>query len=132
MTPGTPGLVIGKPDEDEELLDDKGQFKYRSGVGSLMYLLKHSRPELSNWIRQLSKALGKATAKHKKEMERIIHWVLNTANKGLKIAPKVQYNKDGKVKYILKGICDAAWNSDRKDGLSITGFVIFFMNVAIA
>ena len=76
--------------------------------------------------------MGKATLRHKKEMERIIHWVLITANKGLKIAPKVEYNEDGKVRYILKGICDAAWNSYRKDGLSITGFVIFFMDVAIA
>lgn len=31
-------------------------------------------------------------------MEKIIHWVLLTANKGLKMAPKVEYNKDGSMR----------------------------------
>ena len=36
------------------------QKRYRSGVGSLLYILKHSRPELSNAVRELSKYMDKA------------------------------------------------------------------------
>ena len=49
-TPGMPGRVLDKPKGDEELLDEKEHKEYRSGVGCLLYLLKHSRPELCNPI----------------------------------------------------------------------------------
>lgn len=32
----------------------------------------------------------------------------------------------------MRGICDAAWNSNRKDCLIIKDFVIFFMDIIIA
>ena len=44
-----------RPMSEEEKLTDEEQASYQSGVGSLFYLLKHSRPDLSNSVRELSK-----------------------------------------------------------------------------
>jgi hypothetical protein len=73
-------------------LVEEGQTEYWSGGGSLLYLLKHSQPELSNPIRELSKAMNAPNTDHLKEMYRVIKWVLQTPNIGLKMSLKVVKN----------------------------------------
>ena len=41
--------------ENEEGLNDLGQFKYRSAVGISLFLFKYSRPDIANVVRELSK-----------------------------------------------------------------------------
>jgi hypothetical protein len=48
LTPGTPGFRILKPTNNIEVLDDKHQSKYCSGVGMLLYLTKYSHLDISN------------------------------------------------------------------------------------
>ena len=61
ITPGVPSLIISKPNKDERLIDDDSQTRYRSAVGSILYLVKISRPDLSNISRELSKVMMKCT-----------------------------------------------------------------------
>jgi len=133
MTPGTPKNIIQrcKPD-DKEKLSPEMQTLYQSGVGSLLYLLKHSRPELSNPIRELSKAMGGANKDSLNEMYRIINWVLHTKNVGLYMAPRWEVNNNGQIKWNLRGICDSTWGSDPNDGRSVSGYILYFMDVPIA
>ena len=42
-------------------MNEKGQKRFRSGIGTLMYLIKLTRPELSNTVRELSKVIDKGT-----------------------------------------------------------------------
>ena len=67
-TPGTPRKVQQTAKADVEKLNDLEHHTYRSGVGSLMYLLKHSRPELSNPMRELSRCLNGPSVKNMEEM----------------------------------------------------------------
>ena len=60
-TPGTPRLKIIRPDKDSELIDVELQGRYCSGVGMLLYLIKFSRPDISNVVRELSKCMDGAT-----------------------------------------------------------------------
>jgi len=46
---------------------EEEQKLYRSGVGMLLYLVKHSRQDLSNGTRELSQNMDKATEGHMKE-----------------------------------------------------------------
>ena len=55
-TPGTPKFLIIRPMEDIEKISMEDQRMYRSGIGMLLYLVKHSRPNLANATRELSKA----------------------------------------------------------------------------
>ena len=41
---------------DEKIEDSERHTKYRSGVGMLLFLVKYSRPDISNSVREISKA----------------------------------------------------------------------------
>jgi hypothetical protein len=63
-TPETPGQEIVRPIKDEQsepLVSSEDQALYRSGVGMLLYLVKHSRPDIANVVRELSKVMDGAT-----------------------------------------------------------------------
>jgi hypothetical protein len=64
LTPGAPKTVIMRPDPNDPMISKEMQTKYRSGVGMLLYLVKHSRPNLANAVRELSKVLDGATEAH--------------------------------------------------------------------
>ena len=53
----------------------------------LLYLVKHSRPDIANPVRELSKVLDGATEEAFKEMMCLIKYVLDTKGWGLKIEP---------------------------------------------
>ena len=67
VTPGTPGFIGGKVD-DISKVDEKTQSMYRSGVGTLFYLTKHSRPDITNPVRELSKIMDGASMAQVTEM----------------------------------------------------------------
>ena len=71
ITPGTPGLIGGKMD-DTSKVDEKTQSMYRSGVGALLYLTKHSRPDVTNPVMDLSKSMDGASMAHVTEMYSVI------------------------------------------------------------
>ena len=97
-TPGTSRLILRriKPD-DPESLSKEDLTRYQEGVGSLLYLLKHSRPELSNFVHELSKCMGGANKDAKKEMFRVVKRILEHPDIGLKMAPKWEVNEHRKI-----------------------------------
>ena len=56
VAPKTTRFIGGKVD-DISKVDEKTQSMYRSGVGTLLYLTKHSRPDITNPVRELSKSI---------------------------------------------------------------------------
>jgi len=84
-TPSTPGFhVVGNIPEAVFILDHN-QKLYRSGVCMLLFLVKHTLPDLSNSTRELTKVMDKAMEGHMKELCRVIKYAINTKNKGLKL-----------------------------------------------
>ena len=49
-TPGTPNQGIVRPANEDEKVSIEEQKLYCTGVGMLLYLVKYSRPDLSNTI----------------------------------------------------------------------------------
>ena len=78
LTPGTPRFIAMRVAEEEDKLPATEHATYRSGVGTLLYLTKHSRPDLFNAVRELSKMMDRPAPIHLKEMYRIIRYVLET------------------------------------------------------
>ena len=75
VTPGTPGFIGGKVDYSSKV-DEKTQSMYRSGVGTLLYLTKQSRPDITNPVRELSKNMDGASMAQVTEMYRVINFFL--------------------------------------------------------
>ena len=55
LTPGTPRFTARRLENLEDKVSPKEHETYRSGVGPLLYLTKHSRPDICNPVRKLSK-----------------------------------------------------------------------------
>ena len=62
--------------------------EYRSILGSLMYLVKFQRPELSNYVRELAKGMQGANKTHQNELFRILKWVLTSKTKAIYLKPE--------------------------------------------
>ena len=89
-TPGTPGLVLVKPLDAKVILKPEDQTGYRRGVGTLLYLVKYSRPDIANAVRELSKGMQEPSLSHMKELKRVLKFVLGTKNYGIKMEPNVK------------------------------------------
>ena len=86
ITPGTPGFIGGKVD-DISKVDEKTQSMYRSGMETLLYLTKHSRPDITNPVRELSKSIDGASMAQVTEMYKVINFVLEMKTLGLRMVP---------------------------------------------
>ena len=53
LTPGTPRFTARRLENHEDKVNTEDHEIYRSGVGTLLYLTKHSRPDIINPVREL-------------------------------------------------------------------------------
>ncbi|KAL7573327.1 hypothetical protein ACA910_011690 [Epithemia clementina (nom. ined.)] len=125
-TPGTPGYSTVRTKDKTECVPPEQQTFYRSGVGTLLYLTKHSRPNICNATRELSKAMDGACERHMKELQKVIKFVLSTKDYGLRIEPRLE------EKWSLEAYSDADFATDQDTRISVYGYVIYFMRVPIA
>ena len=119
QAPGTPGqgLVLAK-DEDSKI-DGERHALYRTCVGSLLYCIKHSRPEISNAVREFSKCLSGPNEAAFKEMLRVIKYVLDTPDIGLKLQPVKS------EEWFIKVYSDSDWAGDKDSRKSVSGYMVF-------
>ncbi len=73
-TPGTPSFRIVFPINEDEKISSEKQKLFCSGVGMLQYLVKHSRPDIANAIRELPKVLDGANTAVCKEIHQVIKY----------------------------------------------------------
>jgi len=125
-TPGTPHQVIARKTEWKITPEEQGI--YRSGVGMLLFLIKHSRPDIANTVRELTKVLDGASPAAFKELKRVIKYVLDTENLALTIHPKVE---NGKGKWSMVIYSDSDYATDPETRLSVSGFVLYLCGVPI-
>jgi hypothetical protein len=124
---GTQDKII-RPELNSVLLDYEGQREFRSGVGSLLYLVKHSRPDIANAVRNLSKVMDGATEAHQKILYRTIKYVVDTRDKSLIMKP---VNTKGRF-WEISAYSDSDWASMENNRKSVTGFVVFVNGVLIS
>ena len=126
-TPGTPGLNILRSPGAK--IDAEKQSMYRTGVGMLLYLVKHTRPDIANPVRELSKCLDGTSPAAYKEMLRVIKFVIDTKHLALKLKPTPL---DENVKWELIAYSDSDFAGDKETRISIAGFVLYLMGVPVS
>jgi hypothetical protein len=92
----------------------------------LLYLTKYSRPDLCNDVRELAMCMDKATKGTYLEMLRVIKFVIDTKNFCLRIKPEFK----GKI-WSLRVFCDSDWAGNSETRISVTGFILYLMNVPV-
>ena len=127
LTPGTPSLNQNRPEDPALHLPAEKQKMYRSGVGMLLWLVKHSRPDIANCVRELSKVLDFSTEESYKELLRIIKYVLDTKQLGLKLKPTGERNEP----WQMECFTDSDYAGDPVSRRSVTGYIIYILGVPI-
>ena len=112
--------------EGEAVLSPEDQTLYRCGVGILLYLVKQTRPDLANAVRELSRAMDVANYVHWKELMRVIKYALKTQEKGIVLKPE-----QNKAILSLKILVDAEFAGDKETRKSIMGRIIYLNETAI-
>ena len=95
----------------------------------LLYFVKHSRPDLANVTRELSKVMDNPTPNAMKELKRAVKYVIDTKDQGLKINPtKIESDEP------LELICysDSDWAGDKETRQSVTGYCIYLQGCLIS
>ena len=120
-TPGTPGNGLMRPLDKKPKVTVEVHTMYRSGVGMLLFLVKHTRPDIANPVRELSKLNDCPTPIAVKEMFRVIKFVLDTPEKGLKMKPELN------DVWRIVAYSDSDYAGDKETRISVTGFIIFLL-----
>jgi len=110
---------------DGEPLSDEEKKVYRSGVGKLLFLMRYSRPDILNAVRELSKWMSDgATIDHMKVMRQTMNYVIHTKNRGLCLQPDMRI-KDPKVDYFtIKGRSDSNYATNVETRKSVSGLEV--------
>ncbi|KAD5317375.1 hypothetical protein E3N88_17321 [Mikania micrantha] len=99
------------------------QLEYSRIIGSLMYLMTCTRPDLAYAVSRLSRYTSNPSSEHWKSMIRLLRYLRYTRNYGL------HYSRDPAV---IEGYSDTNWISDMKDSKSTSGYVFTLGGAAIA
>jgi hypothetical protein len=91
--PSAPKTLIIRPKEGVPLISPEKKKNFRMGVGMLLYLVKHSRPDITNSVQELLKVDDGATEAHFKALFSTVKYVMDTGNLGLLLQPRL--NQDG-------------------------------------
>ena len=129
LTPGMPGTSVVRPKVESEQVSPEMQTRYRSGVGMLLYLVKHSRPEIANAVRELTRCMDKATKEAYREMLRVLKYVCDTQTLGLKMF--IKRDEGDPMDWQLVIYSDSDWANCKETRKSISGFVMFLCGVPI-
>ena len=122
--PGGASPVIPAPAGDklvreEDTVDDKSHAKYRSGVGKMLHMMKWSRPELLNRVRELSRYVSYPAKKHVDAMYKVMKYCLGTKNRGLTFKPTRKWNGDPAFEFVIRGMSDANFDDPCVSGWSV-------------
>ena len=105
-------LTAASDEEHQQFLTKN--FPYRSAVGSLIYLMAVTRPDISWTVSKLSQFLEKPGIVHINAVKRLMRYI-----KGTKSCHLVFTKTNG----LLVGHVDADWGNDISDRRSTTGYI---------
>ena len=108
------------------------QKKYRSGTGKLLHMMRWSRPDNLNAVRELSKHMKEANLLRYKAMHRVMEYVMRTPKRGLTLAPNGVWDGSKDFEFIVKGYADSTYASDPDTRLSVGGRSVFLNDAPVS
>ena len=98
---------------------------FRSGVGKLLFLMRYSRPDILNAVRELSKWMSDgATINHMDAMKQTMNYVLHTRERGLCLQPEMTFKNPLLDMLIIKGRSDSNYATNPETRKSVSGMEV--------
>ncbi|KAG6543703.1 hypothetical protein Mapa_014887 [Marchantia paleacea] len=101
------------------------QFLYQSALGSLMFAMVCTRPDIAHSVGALAKYTNCPTPAHWRCLKRVLRYLKGT------LGMYLEYKKLG-CKPILKGFSDASWGDDLDNSRSTSGYLFTLSGGAIS
>ncbi|KAL7573927.1 hypothetical protein ACA910_001939 [Epithemia clementina (nom. ined.)] len=130
-TPSPPGEVL-EPSAPEEQLNHDEQKIFRSGVGKLLHLMKWSRPDILNSVRELSRFMKVARLQHLRTMLRCMKYCSDTAKRGRVLRPDCTWDGTPNFEFTISGRGDSDFAKDSEKRRSVTGSSVFLNGAVIS
>jgi hypothetical protein len=131
FTPADQGKVLMKCDKGT-VLGGKEQTKYRSGVGKLLHMMRWSRPEIYNAVRELLRFVTTgASDAHMKAMKPSMEYCVETKDRGMLLKTDVKGNGDPEFKLVIRGISDSDFAKDPETRKSVSGNSTFLCGAPV-
>ncbi len=103
-------------EEFQGIQEEMQGIPYKAAVGSLMYAMVGTRPDLAFPVSMVSQFMSGAGPSHWMAVKRIMGYLKGTLDLKLCLGGK---------DVSLKGYCDADWGGDANERRSTTGYVFF-------
>ena len=100
-----------------------GQLEYSRIIGSLMYLMDCTRPDIANSVNKLARYTSNPNHEHWKAVVRVLRYLRGTANYGLHFT---------RYPAVLEGYCDANWITGSSTVKSTSGYIFTIGGAAIS
>ena len=106
---------------------------FRSGTGKLLHLMRWSKPEIWNSVRELSRRMTKSNEAHRKAMLRVMKYCITTRKLGWTLKPSRKWNgKDKNFEFIIRGESDSNYATCVETRKSVTGFCVYLEDALIS
>lgn len=122
--PAQVGAVLRSVTEDGEKVT-KWSFAYQQAIGSIMYAMTGTRPDLASAVSNVSRFANAPGVQHYQAVETILRYLRGTSDLQLVLGT-------GGNDTTLHGFCDATWASDSDTRKSTTGYIFFLGNSPIS
>jgi hypothetical protein len=123
-TPMIPGTKLSRKDDESKSLIGKEISWYKQLVGSLMYIMIATRPDLAFTMSRLSKFFDSPTEEHATAAKRVLRYLKGTTGKGIIYTPS--------TKKSFAGYSDSDFAGDSDDRKSTGGYVFLLFGGAIS
>ena len=106
-------------DVSKYILYTSKQVRYQSGVGSFLYIIKHSRPYLNNSVRELSKRMDRDNKDGYEKLLQVINFLKYTTNLG------IIFKSSKTLNWNLECYSYSDISGDTTNRKSISGYLIY-------
>jgi hypothetical protein len=130
-TPAIPGTVMSKGEVINQV-DDKIQSTYRSGVRKLLHMMRWTRPELMNLVRELSRFAGRALLSHVMAMYQVMKYCRNAPERALLLKRTIWWDGSLMLLFEITGYSDLDWAKDPITRRSVSGWLTFLFDLPIS
>ena len=110
-------MSVGQNLYDDTIGNLDSNFPYREAIGSLLYLSRATRPDISTAVSICSRFVENPRQQHVQAVKRIFRYLKETRE----FALKIKTTKEG-----VKAYVDSDWGGDQKDRKSTSGIIIFY------
>ena len=131
-TPMEAGVVLKKEGEgiNDHILSKEDQTMYRSLVAVMLHMMRWSRVEIMNSVRECSRFMTEARKSHVVAVQRIMTYCIKTEDRGLTLSPDGIWDGTRDFIFRIRGMSDSDYAKDESRH-SVNGWSTWLCNAIV-